>query len=438
MKRFYFFSIFFIFALFSFLACKNDEKSSSKISEAKDEAIKDFVRNLQSEVKISQLFLVNIEGNQKFIPVETCKIFSEQKKQTPLLAGGCLFFGYNIAKSKGEVQTFIKSIHDFYLKNQNPPPFIAVDQEGGDVNRLKSLTNIFPSNKTVASKMTLEQAEKLYKEQADELCNLGFNMNLAPVVEVETPENLKFLGTRSFGSLQKVLEYAPLEINAFENQKVLTVLKHFPGNTNTDPHTGLPEIKLDLKTLNETYLLPFKELLPFSSAVLMSHARLCLVQSDIEENASDFDKDLFLHSKTFKGEPACLSNFWVGDVLRKHFSFAGLVISDDIFMGALALNGFPPDEAAIKAIESGTDIIMLSEKRYGEVAKLLLQKAASSSDFALKIDRAVERVIEYKIKAGLLEFEEVEDSLKQKQKSNPIFKVKIAQKFLDSISEDLD
>lgn len=422
MKRFsfYFCLCFFALALFG---CGGEGKKLSKIKLAKSKAIADFVENLEEEVKISQLFLLNIEGSKTFTPVENCGLVSGNKEK-PLLAGGCLFFGYNIAPTKDEVKLFINSIETFYLQNQNPPPFMAIDQEGGEVNRLKKLTDIFPSNKAVASTMSLAQAEELYKKQAEELFSLGFNMNLAPVVEVETAKNSDFLGTRSFGNLEKVLTYAPLEISALEDKGVLTVLKHFPGNSNTDPHTGLPEIRVGYKELNDNFLLPFKNLLPLSSAVLMSHARLSFVKSMAKDEKPEiFESDIFLNVEGFVDEPACLSNFWVSKVLRDYFSFTGLIISDDIFMGALVKNGYPPELAAVKAIENGVDIIMLSEKRFGKVAKLLLDTALYSPDFGLKIDQAVSRVIEYKIRAGLLEFEEVEPF---------VFKVGVSKRFIEA------
>ena len=80
--------------------------------------------------------------------------------------------------------------------------------------------------------------------------SIGFHMNLAPVIEVCTPDNEDFLDGRSFGSFEQVLNYGRACVNAYENNQIATVVKHFPGNTNTDPHTGLPEIKLseaDLK-----------------------------------------------------------------------------------------------------------------------------------------------------------------------------------------------
>ena len=379
------------------------------VQDSKKTAIEQFVSQLPENVKISQLFLVNIEGSKNYFPVEkTGSLYGKKNEGEPLLPGGCLFFSYNIADSKEQVRSFIKSINSFYSKNNNVLPFIAVDQEGGSVNRLRKITGNFPSEKYISQNFDEAKARELYEKQASQMAELGFNMNLAPVVEVETLENSGFLDTRSFGSLEKVLFYAPLEINAFENQKIATVLKHFPGNSNTDPHTGLPEIKISSERLKNELLEPFKKLLPLSSSVLMSHARIT-----VEDDPSYCDSSI----------PACISEFWVTKVLREDFGFEGLILSDDIFMGALADNGFLSEEAAIRAIEAGVNIIMLSEKRFGSVAKILLKKASESQEFNQKIQKSVQKIIEYKIKGGLLELRQIDFDSDGKKLKVPAFKV---------------
>ena len=411
--------IYFLLFAVLFTSCTSkEEKQRQKetaIENAKNQAVADFVSVLPESVKISQLFLVNIEGSKDFIPVEKTGILYGNKNQgEPLVPGGCLFFSYNVAKSKEEVKHFTASINSFYINHSNIPPFMAIDQEGGYVNRLRSITDSFPSNKQVADNYSIEQAAALYSTQATQMSELGFNMNLAPVVEVESEENSSFLDTRSFGSLEKILQFAPLEVTAFENKNVLTVLKHFPGNTNTDPHTGLPEIKVTKQKLQTELLEPFKKILPYSSAVLMSHARVFV------EDAAE-DKSLNVDSKI----PSCFSDYWIKEVLRKEYGFKGLILSDDIFMGALADHGFSPEVAALKAVEAGIDIIMLSEKRFGTTAKILLDKAHSSPEFAEKIEESVRRVIKYKIRCGILELKQIDFDQEGKKLEIPSFKVEL-------------
>jgi beta-N-acetylhexosaminidase len=93
--------------------------------------------------------------------------------------------------------------------------------------------------------------------------------------------------------------------------------------------------------------------------------------------------------------PGALEEYW------------DIIYSDDIFMGALADNGYPPETAVVMAIEAGIDCIMISEKRFAKAGKVLYQRALQDQTFARKIDKAVTRILKYKIKAGLLDEAEI-------------------------------
>ena len=364
------------------------ESEARALEERKNAAVSSYIDSFSDEVKVSQLFLVNIEGNETYSAVES----SPDGK--PLVPGGCLLFSYNIASEPENVFSFTKSISDFYMRNENIPPYIAIDQEGGDVNRLRGLTSVLWSQKKVAERFSVEDAKRLYAAQARQMRLLGIDMNLAPVVEVETDANSEFLGTRTFGPLEQTLSYGESEIGGFEENGIATVLKHFPGNSNVDPHSGLPELRIPSASF-DSYIKPFESLLPKSSALLMSHA---VVVFDTEAAG--------LKSERI---PACLSNFWVSDIVRKRLAFDGLILSDDIFMGALAKNGYPSEKAVVQAIESGINVIMLSEKKFGDVAKILLDESLKNPSLKACIDDSVRRVVEYKIKSGILSLEESDD-----------------------------
>lgn len=356
---------------------------NQKIHQAK---LTDYIKNMPLENKIAQLFIENLEGNTKFRTYENMKAITDKDDdgERPLVAGGYLFFSYNIADSVQAQKDFNNSINDFCRQNKIIPPYLAVDQEGGWVSRLKKLNTKLPSNQDVAKNNSIAQSYEIYREQALQMQSMGFHMNLAPVIEVCTPDNEDFLDGRSFGSFEQVLNYGRACVNAYENNQIATVVKHFPGNTNTDPHTGLPEIKLSEADLKES-VRSFEEILKYNpSAILMSHARTSAIDP---------------------GVPACLSKVWVTDILRNTYKYQGIIFSDDIFMGALADNGFPPEKAALMAIDAGVDCIMISEKRFGKAARVIYKKAQEDSDFAKKIDQALLRILEYKEKAGLFVLE---------------------------------
>lgn len=369
----------------------------------KDEGIKNFVSSLDLEEKIAQLFLVNLEGNKSFYPVE----FDLEKK--PIIPGGYLFFSYNIASSPSEVQSFTKSIMQYCIDNNYLPPILTLDQEGGVVNRLRGITSPLPSAQLIASRMDKENATKLYSFQAEQMNSLGFHMNLAPVAEICDVSNYEFLGNRSYGDIKSVKLFASGAVQGFQRQKILSVVKHFPGNTNVDPHTGLPEISLPWDELEKQYLQVFQSILNYGpKAVLMSHVRT---------SAQDAET------------PACLSKFWINDILREKYDYSGLIISDDIFMAALEKNGFPPEKAVVMAVEAGVDLIMLSEKRFYDSLLILKEKALMDSSFMQKIDTSVKRIIEAKVNVGLFNFIKTESGYKiepAELKENSIEKFNVA------------
>ena len=354
------------------------------VEQQKVDAFENYLKEMPLEEKICQLFIENLEGDTVFRPVEKLRDISgneELLEDSYIIPGGYLFFSFNIGKTPEQIMAFTDSIREYCLANGKTPPFLAVDQEGGYVNRLKKINGPLPSAERVAQTLEVEVAGQLYGLQAEQMKLLGFNMNLAPVVEVCTDSNRDFLAERSFGNADHVISYGTAAIRPFEDNGVGTVLKHFPGNTNTDPHTGLPEIKLSEKELFET-LEPFVELIKESpSGILMSHARTKAVDGAV---------------------PSCLSKVWVTEILRNKYGYDGIIFSDDIFMGALASNGYAPEKAVVMAIEAGIDCIMISEKRILKPARILYKNAVENPDFKNKIEQAVRRIQRYKLNAGLL------------------------------------
>ena len=392
---------FLLLGIFVFLSCtdkqtKKEIKSHAAAAEIqtyinqikteRESALRRYVSAMPLEQKVAQMFIENLEGCTTFRSYETVGAMTGKKDDTPLVAGGYIFFSYNIAQDREQMQKFTDSIRSYCEQYEILNPYLCVDQEGGWVSRLKKLNPKLPSNEEVAQDFDIRGSYSLYSEQATGMKELGFDMNLAPVVEVCTDDNKEFLDGRSFGNVDEVINYGRACINAYENNGIATVLKHFPGNTNTDPHTGLPEI-----TLSETELLQsiesFRQLVQYNpAAVLMSHARTKAID---------------------EGVPACLSKVWVTDILRNQYGYEGLIFSDDIFMGALADNGYPPEVAACRAVEAGVDCIMISEKRFAKAGKVIYERALEDEVFAKRIDEAVLRILKYKIKAGLLDEAEI-------------------------------
>lgn len=364
------------------------------VKENREKAYNDYLESFSLEEKICQLFIENLGGNNNYHPVE------DLSSGKPIIPGGYLFFGFNLAETPEKIIRFTDSINKFCVENNCPQPFLAIDHEGGPVNRLKTINAPLDSCEKIASTFSVEQASKIYNFQALQLKYLGFHMNLAPVAEVCTADNKSFLDERSFGNEQQVFDYGLECVKAYEQNNIATVVKHFPGNTNTDPHSGLPVIQLTKEEIDQT-LIPFKKILESKpTAVLMSHA----IVNSVDKNV-----------------PSCLSKIWVTQILRNEYAYDGIIFSDDIFMAALAKNGYDTKTAVIMAINAGIDCIMISGRNIRAPVKAIQKEAESNKDFEEKIQKSFERIIKYKLNSGILEYQTSKDGkCKIATKRNPL------------------
>ncbi|MBQ0003536.1 MAG: glycoside hydrolase family 3 protein [Treponema sp.] len=366
------------------------------LKEQEDKNILEIMDILSLEERLAQIFLINLENDDKFLPVEWYekpfvkiteytdssgekKYMSSESKRT-LAPGFYIFFGYNIADNPEQIIRFTDSILEEAKENYLVPPFMSIDAEGGWVNRLRKVGGPLPECARVSECLNPVQSYALYSASAKQLKSLGFNINLAPVSEIDSQNNHEFLDGRSFGNFDQVVDYSTFCIDAYQNNGVMTVVKHFPGNTNVDPHLGLPKIDMTDEDFETTIKCFSKVLQAKPDAVLMSHA---IVES----------KD-----KT----PACLSKFWINDVLRGQLKYDGLIFSDDIFMAALIENGYKPEKASRMAIEAGINCIMISEKKFGHWMKLIKKNYLEDENIRKKIDESVYRVLKLKLKYGLI------------------------------------
>ena len=230
------------------------------------------------------------------------------------------------------------------LKKYSPTAlFVAVDAEGGYVNRLKAQSGFIkiPSAEELG-RGTPAKTETIGNLLGAELSILGFNLNFAPVVDVNINPNNPVIGylERSFSNdPKKVSIYAEKFINGLHNYNIATVIKHFPGHgsSTSDSHLGLVDIT---KTWTPQELIPYIYLLKnnYSDAIMTAHIMNTAIDPDY---------------------PATLSPIFINGLLRNVLGFKGLVISDDMQMGAIADN-FGFEESIIRAINAGCDILIIS------------------------------------------------------------------------------
>lgn len=340
-------------------------------------AILQYMNSMDIESKAAQLFLMNLEGSILYS--------SKTEHNNGIAPGGFLLFSYNISDSKKKVSNFNKSVKNYYIKQNKIPPFLAIDHEGGYVNRLRNLGVICPSQKSISNTYSENEAYNLYYEQGKLLKDLNIDMNLAPIVEPETEQNSIFLDDRTFGNSEKSIQYGISCINAYSESNIVSVLKHFPGNSNVDPHVGLPIMNISQSYFDEL-IYPFEKIISTiknqnNYAVLLSHA---------------------MFPSLYENKPACFTKEIVNDILKQKIGFSGLIISDDIYMAALIDNGYQPENSAELAILSGVDIIMISTKRLNQIVDYLVKESEDNKVLEARINESCRKILNAKINMNII------------------------------------
>ena len=253
------------------------------------------------------------------------------------------------------------------------PSILAVDEEGGRVQRLTGLIGAYPSAREVAATTTPDQARRLAREHAEKIAEIGFTMNLAPVLDLDTGG---YIRDRSFGSDPEVVtEYGLAVADGIGDTGVVAVAKHFPGHGRaTDSHRGLPVLP-GRSELETTDLVPFRAAADAGVAIMVGH----LVVPDVTGT-----------------EPASLSPAAVRGWLRDGLGFDGLVMTDALDMDAISATR-SGDAAAEAAITAGVDLAMLGRLADVEPSSARLVEAVASGRLTTEtVDRSFLRVLEAK------------------------------------------
>lgn len=365
------------FILYGFSSCNRMYGTVIRIpiEQYNEQIIHALFESMTLEQKSSQVLMTGISGKYGF----SSSMRSHFKSVVP---GAILLFRHNIAETPRGVFEFLASCNEGFSTSPVPVMY-ALDHEGGEVHRMGTVTTRLPSARAVASRLSPEKSASLYYYSGVQLSLLGMHVNLAPVAEVETEANLPFLGSRLFSSSPEIVStYAASAIEGYRKSGVLTVLKHFPGNGNGDPHLTLSELDVQQDDFNKIFVAPFKTLSPLKpDAVLVSHIIVPFIEPSV---------------------PFCFSHAGVTDLLRKKLGFEGLILTDDISMGAIAKNGYNLQKAAVLALRAGCDMVMTSSPDIRSVSEAIAEEARVNAAFARRLDEAVFNILEAKQKAGLV------------------------------------
>jgi len=285
--------------------------------------------------------------------------------------GGFILFRRNIVGTAEVLElnrTLVDACHSDY------PPWLTLDQEGGRVSRigppLVKLPPMGALGRIDDPSLTRAAGELLGRQ----LRALGFNLDLAPVLDVDTNPDNPVIGDRSFGATpERVITHGGALIDGLLAAGIAACGKHFPGHGDTelDSHLALPRLGHDRARLEAVELAPFRALAPRLPAMLTAH----VVFDEIEP-----------------GVPGTLSERCVTGLLRGELGFGGVVFTDDLEMGAIT-DHYGIEEAAIRAIRAGSDALLICAtlSRVLAAHAALITEAERDADFAATLARAAAR-----------------------------------------------
>ena len=337
--------------------------------------IAERLARMSMEEKIGQMVIVGLDGETADEHART--MLSEYR------VGGFILFKRNI---RDAAQT-IGLINE--LKELNGagsvPLFFGVDQEGGKVDRMPDEFEKFPTNAEIGKIGDQAFSRQIGRLLAKEIKSLGFNLNFAPVLDVNSNPQNPVIGDRSFGATAEIVSSLGVEtMKGIQEENVVSVVKHFPGHgdTSVDSHIGLPVVNNDLQRLRKLELVPFAEAIrQHADAVMVAHILLPKIDARY---------------------PSSLSKTVITDLLRNEMKFDGVVMTDDLTMGAIT-EQYDIGAAAVKAIQAGSDIVLVCHDFDKETAAIeALRAAAQRGELSReRIDESVTRILRLKEKYGV-------------------------------------
>jgi beta-N-acetylhexosaminidase len=319
--------------------------------------------------------------------------------------GGIMLFTYNLDAEKETIRAFLETCSGyittaFPCQDELPgiPPFIAVDHEGGAVHRFGQGVYRLPepawfweTAQARGREYALKELEASARRSGEEIRALGITMNFAPVAEILDRENRLFLETRSYGPDPDFTEAAVQAfIQGMEAAGIACVVKHFPGNTGTDPHIGRAIFTADQETLKRM-IQPFAGVIRDKQppAIMVSH--IVVPEWDPERIAS-------------------LSPRIIRERLRGNLGFTGMVLGDDFSMGAVADTGLSPEAAVVEALNAGLDMVMTWPRNLSKTHKAILKALQEGRLSRERLKQAAEQILAEKIRYGLIQ-EKTRDEL---------------------------
>ena len=329
--------------------------------------VESMLKKMTIDEKIGQMMMIGIYGYE--IDENISWILDQYH------CGGIILYDRNM-DTKSQVKNLTLDLQA--KSNKKLPLFIAIDEEGGRVVRMRHEIKPAPSQEEIGNTGEPESAKIWAETTAKELKFLGINVNFAPVADVGTPD------TRSFSNNPStVATFLDSAAKGYENEDFIYCLKHFPGigKRISDPHQEISSIDVSRETLEKEDIFPFKFIIDKHPQdkfmVMVSHLKYPALD---EENS------------------ATLSYEVMTNLLRKELNFSGIIITDDLEMGAISnYNTFT--EVGVKAIKAGADILLVCHdyQHEQEVYFGILEAVQNGEITEERIDESVRRILKVKL-----------------------------------------
>lgn len=333
------------------------------------------------EEMAGQMIVVGFQGDD----VDDASVVALREELAASELGGVMFLKTNVK----DLATVAALNQAFREASPELLPFITLDQEGGSVERLTRDVGFgeVPSAASIAARNSPEEAEKIYAQMAADIAGLGFTVNFGPVADINLNPNNQVIAKfgRAYGKdAATVAAYDEAFISAHHAAGLLTSLKHFPGHgsSTADSHEGFVDITDSWKP---------EELDPYRTLLAKGDVDFVMVGHLYHADYSDAGAQV----------PASLSPQWITGVLRDQLGFGGVVISDDLEMGAIRQH-FTLQQTVTMAVRAGMDVLLFSNTakyRPGladEIRAILVAEAEADPAFAARIEESYARIVALK------------------------------------------
>lgn len=332
-----------------------------------DEKVDQIVASMSQTEKLGQMVMIGIQGTK----VDDDSLYMLNQYHM----GGVILFDRNM-ESLEQVKQLTSDLQA--QSNEKVPLFIGIDEEGGDVVRMAEKLTPAPSQKEIGATGDIEQAKTWAIKTAKSLKDMGINVNFAPVADVGSNDK------RSYSTdANTVIDFVRAATKGYQQENIIYSLKHFPGigKGKVDSHIDSSSIDVAKEVLMTEDILPFKTIIdesdPNDYFILVSHLKYLALDEEY---------------------PASLSSKIMTDLLRNELGYKGIIITDDMEMGAVA-NHNDFRSIGVKAVKAGADIVLVChEYKHQQEVYLGLLDAVNSGEISQeRIDESVKRIIKVKL-----------------------------------------